>query len=253
MSGFEVAGIVLGSIPLIISALEHYNKDIATVGTWRRYKTVLGQLKRNLETELVGFQDVCDKLLLGLVPKSQIDSMVSERLDPAWLDPGLQDKIKARLHRSFDVFEGRVKDIESAIDEMIEKLDLQPGGKVRWQEASAIVREFKRATFTLERSEYEELLATIKEGVSSVESMVDRNVKMEPERKRRSQGRLIRIAREVYVSVYRALVSGLQCSCSHRLHLGLASRSVDLPHGEADEGVIQRLSFSPGGHLRDYR
>ncbi|KAF6803916.1 hypothetical protein CMUS01_14972 [Colletotrichum musicola] len=169
--------------------------------------------------------------------------MVSERLDPAWLDPGLQDKIKARLHRSFDVFEGRVKDIESVIDELIEKLDLEPGGKVKWQEASVIVREFKRATFTLERSEYEELLETIKEGVSSVESMVDRNIKMEPERKRRSQGRLIRIAREVSGSVYRALVSSLQCSCSHRLHLGLASRSVDIPHGEADDGVIQRLSF----------
>lgn len=73
--------------------------------------------------------------------------------------------------------------------------------------------------------------------------MVDRNVMMEPERKRRSRCRLIRLAREVSSSVYRALTSSLQCSCSHNIHLGLASRSVDLLHGEADEGVIQRFSF----------
>lgn len=131
MSGFEVAGIVLGSIPLVISALGQYKKGIATVRNWRRYERVLGRLITNLEVERVRLQDVFEKLLFRLVPESQIDSMVGERLDPAWLDAGLQDKIKARLYRSFEVFEGRVKDIEGAIEEMIEKLDLQPGGTVR--------------------------------------------------------------------------------------------------------------------------
>jgi hypothetical protein len=30
MSGFEIAGVVLGSIPLIISALEHYAEGVST-------------------------------------------------------------------------------------------------------------------------------------------------------------------------------------------------------------------------------
>jgi hypothetical protein len=29
MSGFEVAGIVLGAIPLVISALEHYGEGVS--------------------------------------------------------------------------------------------------------------------------------------------------------------------------------------------------------------------------------
>jgi len=29
MSGFEIAGVVLGSLPLIISALEHYGEGVS--------------------------------------------------------------------------------------------------------------------------------------------------------------------------------------------------------------------------------
>ena len=29
MSGFEIAGVVLGSIPLVVSALEHYTEGVS--------------------------------------------------------------------------------------------------------------------------------------------------------------------------------------------------------------------------------
>jgi len=35
MSGFEVTGVILGAIPVIISALEQYKK---TRETWRRFR-----------------------------------------------------------------------------------------------------------------------------------------------------------------------------------------------------------------------
>ncbi|KAF5525098.1 hypothetical protein CGCA056_v002794 [Colletotrichum aenigma] len=243
MSGFEVAGVVLGTIPLVISALEHYKQGISTIRTWRNYNRELRILILSLETERVRFQDVCEKLLVGLVSPCQIESMVEDPFGPAWQEDVIQAKIKARLWRSFSIFEDVVKDMEEATKEMMKKLDLQPDGKIKWQEATFIIREFKRASFVLKRSDHAEQMTTIKDGITSLESLIDRNIKMEPERKLRSQGRLMRLVREISGSVYRALRSSFQCSCAHEVHLGLVSRSVELAQKDEDEDVIQKLAF----------
>lgn len=131
MSGFEVAGVVLGTIPLLISALEHYKEGISTIRTWRNYDRELRSLIRNLETERVRFQDICEKLLVGLVSQCQIESMVDDPFGPAWHEERIRAKIQARLWRSFSNFEDIVKDMEEATKEMMTKLDLQPDGTVR--------------------------------------------------------------------------------------------------------------------------
>ncbi|KAI8279597.1 hypothetical protein K4K60_005443 [Colletotrichum sp. SAR11_57] len=243
MSGFEVAGVVLGTIPLVISALEHYKQGISTIRTWRNYNRELRILILSLETERVRFQDVCEKLLVGLVSPCQIESMVEDPFGPAWQEDVIQAKIKARLWRSFSIFEDIVTDMEEATKEMMKKLDLQPDGKIKWQEATFVIREFKRASFVLKRSDHAEQMTTIKDGITSLESLIDRNIKMEPERKLRSQGRLMRLVRELSASVYRALRSSFQCSCAHEVHLGLVSRSVELAQKDEDEDVIQKLAF----------
>ncbi|KAF4817786.1 hypothetical protein CGCSCA5_v005441 [Colletotrichum siamense] len=243
MSGFEVAGVVLGTIPLLISALEHYKEGISTIRAWRNYDRELRSLIRNLQTERVRFQDVCEKLLVGLVSQCQIESMVDDPFGPAWQEEKVRAKIEARLWRSFSNFEDIIKDMEEATKEMKTKLDLQPDGTIKWQEATLIIREFKRASFVLKRSDHAEQMEIIKEGISSLESVIDRNIQLEPTRKLRSQGRLMRLVREISGSVYRALRFSFQCSCAHEVHLGLASRSVELAQKDEDEDVIQKLDF----------
>lgn len=130
MSGFEVAGVVLGSIPLIVSALEHYKQGMSTIKTWRNYDRELRSLIRNLETEKIRFQDICEKLLIGLVPSSQIEHMVDDPFGRLWRQDSVQDAIKARLWRSYELFHSIVKDMEAAIKDIMRRLDLQPDGKV---------------------------------------------------------------------------------------------------------------------------
>ncbi|KAF4877250.1 hypothetical protein CGCSCA1_v003779 [Colletotrichum siamense] len=244
MSGFEVAGVVLGTIPLVISALEQYRKGISTMRKWRNYPRELRSLIWNLETERVRFQDICEKLLVGLVSPSQIESMVRDPFGPAWHEDAIQARIKTRLWRSFSVFENTIKEIEKATKEMMTQLNVQPDGNIKWQEeTNFVVRELRRASFVLKRSDYAEQIATIKDGITSLESLINRNIQMEPERKMRSQGRLMRLVREASGSVYRALRFGFQCNCAHDIHLCLASRSALLAQKDEDEDIIQKLIF----------
>ena len=122
MSGFEIAGVVLGSIPLVIATLKHYQEGVQTVQRWRRYDRELRSLIRNLETEKVKLQNVCEKLLDGLVPPSQIEEMVDNPLGNLWMEEETRKKIRARLWRSSNIFEETINEMRDAIEEMKEKL-----------------------------------------------------------------------------------------------------------------------------------
>ncbi|RYP18300.1 hypothetical protein DL765_004020 [Monosporascus sp. GIB2] len=198
MSGFEIAGVVLGSIPLLISAIEHYGEGLSTIQRWRKHQREVQSLVRNLKTERVKLQNVCEKLLVGLVPPSKIEDMINDPLADLWRQESVQRKIQARLWKSYDIFEDTIVDIKAAIVKMKAKLDAQQDGNVS---------ELRRGIFTLKRSSYEDLLTTIRNGVSNLENLIDRNIELEPERRVRSQTKLFWVLRDMAGSFYRALRS----------------------------------------------
>ena len=140
MSGFEVAGAVLGSIPLAISALEHYRDGLRAVQRWRKYERELQSMIRNLETEKARLQNVCEKLLVGLVPPSRIEAMVDDPTCHLWLEKETQKRIRARLWRSWSVFEETTQNMQTAIKELIGKLESPnaSGKKVQYRLVAGI-------------------------------------------------------------------------------------------------------------------
>ena len=122
MSGFEIAGAVLGSIPIVVSALENYKNGVRVIQRYRRYERELQSLIRNRETERVKLQNVCEKLLDGIVPPSRIDAMVENPGGDLWLKEETQKEIRARLWKSWDVFQWTLSDIQTATEEINEKL-----------------------------------------------------------------------------------------------------------------------------------
>lgn len=122
MSGFEVAGLVLGALPLAISALEHYRDGLRAIQRWRKYERELQSLIRNLETERAKLQNVCEMLLTGLVSHSRIEAMVDHPLGDLWLEEGIRKKVRMRLWRSWNVFEKTLQDMNVAIDRLMNAL-----------------------------------------------------------------------------------------------------------------------------------
>ncbi|CAK7229613.1 hypothetical protein SBRCBS47491_007309 [Sporothrix bragantina] len=126
MSGIEIAGLILGSIPLAISAMEHYADGVSTLKRYQRYRHELTVLINILKTERVKLLNTCDKLLVGLAAPSQIEAMLDEPFGPLWREPRLQTAIQMRLWRSHGVFQTTISDVYAAIKEMFHKLGLRP-------------------------------------------------------------------------------------------------------------------------------
>ncbi|KAK4442064.1 hypothetical protein QBC34DRAFT_37370 [Podospora aff. communis PSN243] len=129
VSGLEIAGVILASIPLIISALEHHGKGVTMLRVLCEYERGIRVLVRGLRTELDKFQDVCKALLFSSMPPLQIDFILRNPLAGPWRDARFKKSILARLGKSSVVFDVSVTNIHKALDLMKGQMEHSPSDK----------------------------------------------------------------------------------------------------------------------------
>jgi len=130
MSGFEVAGIALGSFPIIVGALKLYINGASTIQKWRLFKRRLKRLLNSVETEQVKLKNVYEKLLWGIAHPTQIEDMIIDPFGPLWKSKDIYNKIRQRLQRSLKVFERTVEEIREITEELKQKLGIKSDEKV---------------------------------------------------------------------------------------------------------------------------
>jgi len=98
MSGFEVAGVVLGVLPLIISALEDYGEGINTIKSMIAYKELVANLVLDFQIETRSFERGCEKLLARLqIPSDEVEELLKSPKGKNWNDPALDARIQELL------------------------------------------------------------------------------------------------------------------------------------------------------------
>jgi hypothetical protein len=130
MSGVEVAGFVLASLPLVISALEHYVDGVEAITRWWRYKAELSSLANSLCAENTRFLLICERLFRDLVPEDVLRLLMAHPGGAPWKDQELDNKLHQRLDFSHNVFLKVVSDMDEALKELQTKLKLDPDWKV---------------------------------------------------------------------------------------------------------------------------
>lgn len=122
----EIAGLVLGGIPIAIQALDTYRTILYSMKNARRD---LEDMMLVLETQNQILQNTCQLLLRDIVPDSQLDAMTSNPFRPAW--KSYDEEISTRLHRASSAFQQTVTAMEKAVYELQQKLAVDENGKVR--------------------------------------------------------------------------------------------------------------------------
>lgn len=131
MNVMEVAGLVLGVIPLAVTALKTYIKILDTVKALKRAKQDLEAMIRDLETERHILQNTCELLLSGIVEDEVLNRMIETPCGPDWKT--YDDKVHERLWNSTDLFRDRVAEMRSAVEELRLKLCINPDGTVSFR------------------------------------------------------------------------------------------------------------------------
>ncbi|KAI9772128.1 MAG: hypothetical protein M1840_001417 [Geoglossum simile] len=133
MSGFEVVGVVLGSISLVISALEHYSRGILTMKNMKEYEYIFADIHTSFAASVGIYMDSCYILLNSLhLSDSQMKDLLEERNEDAWKDPQLRKDLERQLGANNEIYLSLVDKLNRRIVMFGKKLKLRDDLKPLW-------------------------------------------------------------------------------------------------------------------------
>ncbi|KAI1753977.1 hypothetical protein F4782DRAFT_528907 [Xylaria castorea] len=250
MAGLEVAGLLLGTLPIAVKAVQAYKEIFHSV---KNVSRDLNYIELDLRTEALRLQNTCETLLVGIVPPMKIHSMIEDPFGPGW--KSYTEKLvlsisfessRLRLYTSYDVFEERIMEMLEATKELRLQLGIEEGSQINLRDSASILRAFKRnASFTLKRKEYESILSRIKAGNAAIQDLPGVRRDLEPDRRRRAQSHLTKLLRSLFHSIYNALHRAIICACahSHSIGLQLSQRNAVMLPNDAEEKTAQSFDF----------
>jgi hypothetical protein len=138
MSGLEVVGVVLGSLPLLVSTIEHYANGIFMARKSIDCERQANRVVRHLKLEQALFKNtVVDLVKEGSTQAGDMRSQVEDvreapgdEVRKPWQDPGVQTVIKEKLNGDNEIFVETVQELEDLLEEIMGKFDICPPGKV---------------------------------------------------------------------------------------------------------------------------
>ena len=116
MSGVEIAGFVLGAIPLMISSLEHYRETAEVLEGWWKIKSEWRKCKNNLNYHKVAFEENLEELLLPLIAdEDKLKLLLECPGGPEWKDPALEDMLKERMPKTYSAYLETIQEMREVV------------------------------------------------------------------------------------------------------------------------------------------
>ena len=133
MSGFEVVGVILGVLPLVISGLEDYSDGVDTLTQMLNYKAVVNDLLTTFLTLQAIYHNSCRALLDPLMLSEETKlKLLSDTEGKEWEDKELGARLERRLGKaSYGPYQRAVRRLQCNIELFRTKLSLDKEWKVR--------------------------------------------------------------------------------------------------------------------------
>lgn len=125
LSGVEIAGLMLGSLPLIISFLEEYSEGLHLLKKFRdkNYKRLIRRYVAELGTQQVFLIDVLSDLMEDTID-TELDGKTNLEALKTLEDPIIQHRLRARLQYRYEPFMNSLRALNEDVEELRERLEL---------------------------------------------------------------------------------------------------------------------------------
>ncbi|KAF2676720.1 hypothetical protein K458DRAFT_396613 [Lentithecium fluviatile CBS 122367] len=258
MSGVEVAGLVLGCLPLLIQGIETYNEGLDPVKAFVRWERDLPQLIRKLRNQHVHYAQTMRVLLEPITTEFELAEMLS---DPAgahlWKDKYMAEKLRNKLEDSYDAYQDTIAEIERITKKIASKLDLDRAAELKKNDLEALLAanpkksndkfEFrKRVRFGMSKKSIKALLGELDDCNKELERFTDKSEKIESFRKtvKPSFANKLQRIQKYATSLHQTLSSCWACSCkNHSTSLELDQRGSLYASGMKTKSITSKTCF----------
>ncbi|KAL6702871.1 hypothetical protein ACN47E_000833 [Coniothyrium glycines] len=240
-TGIEAAGLVLGSIPLILAGLDFYAKGIAVTKRYWRYKEEINGTLYELRAENTLYINSINMLLIGVVNPKEMTEFLTEPGGARWQDKMFDQKLRARLGTSYDTYMDSIRQLALATEKFKAQLKLDGNGKAQFSEPTAFKEHYKRLKFSLKKADYKDLLEKIRRANQSLYRLTTQTAYLDSQQAQLKASRQpvlnFRSVKARADGFHEALRTGWTCPCSthHSVNLRLEARMVDVTSEDEDE------------------
>ncbi|KAI0965396.1 hypothetical protein F4678DRAFT_452917 [Xylaria arbuscula] len=126
MSGFEVAGIVLGAFPIAMWGLEKYRDVARRAGFWYEIRSEYQRTSNELKFHRLSFERNLEQLLFPLVPdENQLQGLIAQPGGPEWKNPVIEQALEKRLQKSYHLYLEILDEMQQTMQELNKELSLE--------------------------------------------------------------------------------------------------------------------------------
>lgn len=121
MSGFEIAGLVLGAFPILCEAATGLRGVFKDFRSWRRFETTFENFILGLEREHISFSQTLDLLLdpIDNLSQNERQALRDDPNSPLWFDLRIQKELEQRVQPKYhDWFMRQLRGMNDALDEL---------------------------------------------------------------------------------------------------------------------------------------
>ena len=142
MSGFEVAGAVLGAFPLVLCALEKYLELATRLGLFYKIRLEYKKWRDDLEFHQLVFTRHLRQLLLPLVvDDDKIRELLSSPGSDSWKDQSISLLLENRLGNSHQLYLEYISGIERVMGDINQ--ELSSDSKVVQEQINKLVSRYR--------------------------------------------------------------------------------------------------------------
>jgi hypothetical protein len=131
-TGIEVAGLVLGSLPLLLAGLQFYAEGIAVTRRYWKYREEVNNLVDELKAENAVYQNSIETLLLGVVDAKDVAEFLANPGGELWRKASFERRLKKRLGTSYEPYLNTILKIRNTAEKFKERLKLGHSGQVQF-------------------------------------------------------------------------------------------------------------------------
>ncbi|KAF4948908.1 hypothetical protein FGADI_9192 [Fusarium gaditjirri] len=137
----EVAGLVLGAIPLILSSLKHQDELSEYTLAFFRWRKAKSLMIRQLALCQVDFELNMRLLLKNAVSPEKHFQMIENPQDGSWNDGEFLKNIEQKLGKSYSILISILRDIENSMVWIVSSLDIAGPDELAQKGLRAIIQE----------------------------------------------------------------------------------------------------------------
>jgi hypothetical protein len=126
----EIAGLVLGAIPLLISALEHYETFVEPTVAFFQWRGQLPKVTRRLWMGHTAYEQNVRLLLAQALSSEHLDRMVNDPHGDDWKDVWLVKDLEEKLGHAYQPTMSTIREIADIMVSVAAGLNIEGSDKV---------------------------------------------------------------------------------------------------------------------------